>query len=31
MELAQWGKDHGWGTLDLFEESLRELRERRLT
>jgi dTDP-L-rhamnose 4-epimerase len=30
VELTQWGKSQGWGTLDLFDNSLKELKERRL-
>ena len=29
-ELAGWAKTHGWGTIDLFEKALRELREKHL-
>ncbi|MFQ6096016.1 MAG: NAD-dependent epimerase/dehydratase family protein, partial [Candidatus Bathyarchaeia archaeon] len=29
-ELAEWGKAHGWGVVDLFEKALKELEERRL-
>jgi dTDP-L-rhamnose 4-epimerase len=30
-DLAGWGKTHGWGSVDLFENALKELREKRLT
>jgi len=30
-ELANWAKTHGWGAIDLFENSLKELKERHLT
>ena len=29
-ELANWAKTHGWGAVDLFDKSLRELKERHL-
>jgi dTDP-L-rhamnose 4-epimerase len=31
IELAGWAKTHGWGVRDLFEDALKELRERKLT
>lgn len=30
-ELAEWAKAHEWGSVDLFEKSLRELEEKKLT
>jgi len=27
-ELAKWAKTHEWGTIDLFEKALKELKER---
>jgi dTDP-L-rhamnose 4-epimerase len=30
-DLAEWGKTHGWGAVDLFEKALNELKEKRLT
>jgi len=29
-ELAEWAKAHEWGAVNLFEEALRELEERKL-
>lgn len=29
-ELADWAQTHGWGAVDLFDKSLRELKERHL-
>jgi len=29
-ELTEWAKTHEWGTIDLFEKALKELREKRL-
>jgi len=29
-KLAEWAKTHGCGTIDLFEKTLKELREKRL-
>lgn len=31
VELAEWGKAHGWGAVDLFDKSLEELKEKQLT
>ena len=29
-ELADWAQTHGWGTIDLFEKALKELKEKHL-
>jgi len=29
-ELADWAQTHGWGTIDLFEKTLKELKEKHL-
>jgi dTDP-L-rhamnose 4-epimerase len=31
LELADWAKSHGWGAVDLFEKSLQELKQKRLS
>jgi len=29
-ELAEWAKTHDWGTIDLFEKALKELKKKHL-